>query len=202
VAPVGPGRLNHPVFQPDYPIKTERLTLRPYEPEDFDAALDYWSRDELTRYLYLPTFDRDSFAPRFDMLMERTQLGGEGDVLTLAVVPDGVGYVVGDVTLMWHSELHKAGEIGFMLHSDHQGKGYAREASLPLLRMGFDQLGLHRIAGRLDGRNEASAKVLAGLGMRREAHLVENEWVKGEWTDEMVFAMLEEEWRARSISST
>jgi RimJ/RimL family protein N-acetyltransferase len=64
--------------------------------------------------------------------------------------------------------------------------------------MGFEQLGLHRIAGRLDGRNTASAKVLAGLGMRQEAHLVENERVKGEWTDEIVYAMLASEWTARS----
>jgi RimJ/RimL family protein N-acetyltransferase len=173
------------------------MSLRPYEPGDFIAALDYWSRDDLTRYLYLSSFDAETFGPRLDELMERTQLVGEGDVLTLAIVPDDVEYVVGDVTLMWHSEVHKAGEIGFMLHSDYQGRGYAREASIPLLRMGFEQLDLHRIAGRLDGRNEASAKVLAGLGMRREAHLVENEWVKGEWTDEVVFAMLQSEWRAR-----
>ena len=30
--------------------------------------------------------------------------------------------------------------------------------------------------------------------MRREAHLVENEWVKGEWTDEVIYAVLAAEW--------
>jgi RimJ/RimL family protein N-acetyltransferase len=34
------------------------------------------------------------------------------------------------------------------------------------------------------------------LGMRREAHLLENEFVKGEWADEFDYAMLEREWRA------
>ncbi len=58
-------------------------------------------------------------------------------------------------------------------------------------------MGLHRIAGRLDGRNAASAAVLRSLGMRQEAHLVENEWVKGEWTDEIVYAMLRTEWQAQ-----
>ena len=53
-----------------------------------------------------------------------------------------------------------------------------------MLRHGFDGLGLHRIVGRLDARNTASARVLERLGMRREAHLRENEYVKGEWTDE------------------
>jgi RimJ/RimL family protein N-acetyltransferase len=36
------------------------------------------------------------------------------------------------------------------------------------------------------------------LGMRREAHLIENEFVKGEWTDELDYANLEREWATRS----
>jgi RimJ/RimL family protein N-acetyltransferase len=38
------------------------------------------------------------------------------------------------------------------------------------------------------------------LGMREEAHLRENEIVKGEWTDELVYAMLEDEWKAREVT--
>ena len=52
-----------------------------------------------------------------------------------------------------------------------------------MLAIGFDGLGLHRIVGRLDARNRASARVLERLGMRREAHRVENERVKGEGVD-------------------
>jgi len=63
-----------------------------------------------------------------------------------------------------------------------------------MLRLGFEQLGLHRIVGRLEARNAASAAVLERLGMRLEAHLRENEWVKGEWQSELVYAMLETEW--------
>ena len=63
-----------------------------------------------------------------------------------------------------------------------------------MLRLGFEGLGLHRIIGRCDGRNAASARAMEKLGMRREAHLRENEIVKGEWTDEMVYAMLRSEW--------
>ena len=58
--------------------------------------------------------------------------------------------------------------------------------------------GFRRIIGRLDARNAASARVLERLGMRREAHFVESEFVKGQWTDEVVYAMLEREWLERS----
>jgi hypothetical protein len=54
-----------------------------------------------------------------------------------------------------------------------------------------------RVCARLDGRNVASARVLERAGLRREAHLVENEFIKGEWTDEMVYAILRREWEAR-----
>ena len=51
------------------------------------------------------------------------------------------------------------------------------------------------MVGRPEARNVASARVLEKLGMRREAHLVENEWVKGEWQSELVLALLYREWR-------
>ena len=67
-------------------------------------------------------------------------------------------------------------------------------ASGPLLDFAFGPLGLHRVIGRLEPRNAGSARVLEKLGMRREAHLVENEWVKGEWQSELVYAILAREW--------
>ena len=65
-----------------------------------------------------------------------------------------------------------------------------------MLQLGFDGLGLHRIIGRLDARNAPSAAVLQRIGMRQEAHLRENESFKGEWTDELDFAILASEWRS------
>ena len=62
-------------------------------------------------------------------------------------------------------------------------------------------VGLHRVIGRLEPRNRGSARVLEKLGMRREAHLVENEWVKGEWQSELVYAMLACEWRGGSAGT-
>ena len=44
-----------------------------------------------------------------------------------------------------------------------------------------------------------SARVLEKLGMRREALLIENEFVKGEWQSEIDYAMLDREWRALRI---
>jgi RimJ/RimL family protein N-acetyltransferase len=65
-----------------------------------------------------------------------------------------------------------------------------------MLRLAFEELGLHRVIGRMEARNSGSARVMEKLGMRREAHLIENEWVRGEWQSELAYALLEAEWRA------
>ena len=108
----------------------------------------------------------------------------EGQWLSAAATLRETGELVADIVLKWESIEHRQGEIGYIVHPAHKGHGYAAEASLPILRFGFETLGLHRIVGRLDARNEASARVPEKLGLRREAHLVENEFVKGEWTSE------------------
>ena len=62
-----------------------------------------------------------------------------------------------------------------------------------MLGFAFEVAGMHRVYARCDARNVASAKVMARLGMRQEAHFRQNEWFKGEWTDELVFAILADE---------
>ena len=94
-----------------------------------------------------------------------------------------------------------AGRARLAFRPGYHGRGYATEASRPLLAFAFEVLGLHRVVGRLEPRNPASARVLEKLGMRREAHLVGNEWVKGEWQSEDVYAVLDREWRDGSAGS-
>lgn len=185
------------MLSPEYPIETARLLLRLYTPQDLDDVYDIQSRPDVTRYLYWGPRDREQARISLAKKIESCKLLDEGDDLTLAVVLPETGKVIGDVLLMWTSREYRQGEIGYVFHPDHAGHGYATEAAEVMLRLGFDGLGLHRITGRLDARNTASAGVLERLGMRREAHFVQNEVVKGEWTDEIVYATLAHEWRAR-----
>lgn len=186
---------------PEFPIRTARLLLRLYTEDDLDDVYDIQSRPVVTRYLYWGPRDRDQARESLNKKIASSSLRVEGDHLTLAVVLPETGKVIGDVLLVWVSREHRQGEIGYIFHPDYGGRGYATEATEVMLRLGFDDLGLHRIVGRIDGRNSASARVLERLGMRHEAHLVENELVKGEWTDEVSYAMLEYEWRARAAGS-
>jgi RimJ/RimL family protein N-acetyltransferase len=184
------------MLRPTYPIATRRLLLRPYTMDDLEALHAIQSLPEVARYLYWEPRSRDEVREVLARRVRRPTLEVEGETLVLAIVLPESGVLVGDVNLHWLSRKHRQGEIGFVLHPDHHGQGLAGEAAAVLLRLGFEELGLHRIIGRCDGRNTASAKVMERLGMRREAHFRQNELVKGEWCDELVYAMLAEEWPA------
>ena len=178
---------------PSWPLRTARLTLRPFVPADFAAFARIHGDAEVARWLYHEPRRGKEARELFDRKRAGSSLHAEGDWMSCAIVEEATGAVVGDLAFHWVSEEHRTGEIGFLVASPEQGKGYATEAAGALLNWAF-AAGFHRVIGRLEPRNVASARVLEKLGMRREALFVENEWVKGEWESELVYAVLAREW--------
>jgi RimJ/RimL family protein N-acetyltransferase len=177
-------------------LETERLLLRPFTATDLDALVAIESRADVARYLSWQPRSEGEVREVLEKKVSESAIRADGDALRLAVVLKPSSDLIGECMLRLLSSEHRQGEIGFILHPDHHGRGYATEAAGLLLRLAFDELELHRVIGRLEARNAPSARVLERLGMRREAHLVENEFVKGEWQSEVVYALLEREWRA------
>jgi RimJ/RimL family protein N-acetyltransferase len=180
-------------LRPTYPIVTERLRLRPLTTADVPALLSYRGRADICRYLPFEPMTREVLMGRLAGDYARTALTQPGQGLTLGVELAG-GPLVGDVVLMFHNAEHRAGEIGYVFAPQFHGNGYATEAVAAIVDLGFAGLGLHRIVARLDASNAASARLCERLGMRREAHFVRNEMFKGEWADEVVYAVLADEW--------
>lgn len=182
-------------MKPDWPLETERLVLRPFEEGDLDALYRMHSDAEVARWLYNEPRTLEETRTLLGYKIDGAELTEEGKWLSAAVDERETGQFVGDVSMRWFSEPHKTGELGFMFDPAHQGRGYATEAAARLIAFAFEGMGFHRVIGRAEARNTASVRVLEKLGMRREALLVENEWVKGEWQSEVVYAILEHEWR-------
>jgi RimJ/RimL family protein N-acetyltransferase len=159
-------------------------------PEDLAALHAIQSREDVTRWLYWGPRSEAEVREVLAGLIVRPAAGGPW----FGVERLSGGGLIGSVSLMVGE--HRQGEIGFTLHPDHQGHGYATEASRAVLRLAFEEYGLHRVYARLEPRNVASARVLEKIGMRREALLLENEWVKGEWQSEAIYALLAREWEA------
>ena len=187
------------MLHPDFPIETDRLLLRPLDPDrDVDDVLAYQSRADVCRYIPYEPRTREQIAERLaDPERTRSTLDKDGQVMSLAVELRETGRVIGDVVLIYASAEHQCAEIGYVLNPDYHGNGYITEACRALLALAFDEFKLRRVIARIDDRNDASAAVLRRLGMRQEAHLIENELFKGEWTSEIDFAILAAEWHSR-----
>jgi RimJ/RimL family protein N-acetyltransferase len=183
------------VFTPKYPILTERLSLRPFTMDDLDAVHAIQSREDVARYLYWNPRSRQEVRETLAQRATQYRFDELNDALAMAVVRRDTGDLIGTATLNWASREHGQGELGYVLHPDQHGQGFGTEVAIAMLRLGFEDIGMHRICGRCDGRNEASARVMAKAGMRWEAHLRENEFIKGEWQDEVIYALLASEWK-------
>ena len=184
-----------------YPLRTERLVLRPVREEDVDAltayrndpqvaALQDWDlpyEREWAEGLAAAHVGRDDVLPG-----GRTQIGIECD-----------GDLVGDDYLGLHEDGGVA-EIGFTLAREHQGKGYATEALAAIVDDLVDRLGVHRVFAQLSPRNEASCRLLERTGFEFECLAPRSYRWRGTWDDNLVYAMSAEQrraWRERPSSA-
>ncbi|MFD9389581.1 GNAT family N-acetyltransferase [Streptomyces sp. NPDC060000] len=176
-------------------IATERLVLRLFAPGDVDDRYAYQSLAAVARHLYRPPLTREACAESIAAQVGGTSWKADGDVLLLAVCRADEPGVVGEVVLTLSSAHARQAEIGWILNPQYAGHGYATEAARALVSLAFDQLGVHRVFARLDVLNTASVRVCERLGMRREAHLVDNDLDGDRWGSEYIYAMLAHEWK-------
>lgn len=182
------------MLRPELPIATDRLRLRAWTMDDLDVFARQRADPDVVRYLYDEPMTRETAAHRLSEL--KGELSGPDEWLNLAVALAATGEVIGTVGLALRSETHRQVELGYVFDLAHGGKGYATEAAAAMVGLAFDDLGAHRVFARLDARNRPSARLAERLGFRLEGHLRQNEFVKGEWCDELTYGILAEEWRA------
>jgi len=122
-------------------------------------------------------------------------------IFDLAVVLRDEHTLVGRCGLKVADVEQREGALWYILNPAYWGRGIIPEAARALLGFGFGELGLHRIIVDCDPANTASIRVAEKLGMRREAHFVENAWLKGAWVDSLIFALLDREWAAGPLAN-
>ena len=176
------------------PIVTDRLVLRPMTLDDVEAVHDYQSLPEVAEYQLFEPRSRETVREKVAESSRALTLAGDGDYLQVAI--EESGRLIGDLYFSITSVENLRGEIGWTLHPDAQGHGFATEAARAMLGLGFDRLGLHRIVAELDPRNTSSVALCLRLGMRHEGHFVEDMLFKGSWADTGLYALLAREWAA------
>lgn len=179
----------------DWPVATERLSLRPYHPDDLDALWAFEQLPQVQRWLGWAPHSRDELAGALDDPASATT--------HVMVCLDGV--VIGHVLLMprdsWAqtdvAEQAKGleAELGWMFDPAWSGHGHATEAVRAVVGLCFDRLGLRRVHAGCFADNVASWRLMERIGMRREEHSRATALHRdGTWHDGMNYGLLREEW--------
>ncbi|WP_172253514.1 GNAT family N-acetyltransferase [Saccharibacillus deserti] len=170
-------------------IRTERLILRDPVLEDWAAIHEYSSDPDVVRHsMWGPNTEEETrgyVAQMIEMRQEQPRTSYE----LVVTLKDG-GELIGGCGI------HKAGfnaEIGYTFNPRFWGSGYASEAAFALLRMGFEELGVHRIYATCRPANEASANVMKRIGMQREGRMREHLFFKGAFHDSELYSILRRE---------
>ncbi|MEO6125595.1 MAG: GNAT family protein [Ilumatobacteraceae bacterium] len=182
-------------FVLDRAIVGPRVTLRAIAEDDFEDIHSYMGRDDVAMYLLEDAYSIEESRSSQTHYTRLIRLAADDDLILLAIEVDGE--VIGHLDCRAVSMLDGLVEIGWRMHPDHHGKGFAAEAAGLLLDLAFGSIGARRAVAHLDPRNDASVHLCERLGMRHEAHHVLDMWFKGEWADTGTYAILATEWAAR-----
>jgi aminoglycoside 6'-N-acetyltransferase len=172
-----------------------RVVVRRFRPEDVAEFVAYRSHAEVARYQSWDAPYPPEEGERLVRQMMTAHPDTQGQWFQFAVALRTAGQLIGDCAAMPSADDPRQCEIGFTIAPGYQGRGYATEAARLLVGYLFGR-GKHRITASCDARNAGSVAVLERLAMRREGHLRQSTWAKGEWTDDLLYALLHEEWPA------
>jgi RimJ/RimL family protein N-acetyltransferase len=181
----------------EWPVRTDRLVLRPATIGDVDATWRIRQLESVSRWLTRGPQELDAYRRQFT----------EPESLAKTLIIELDGHVIGDLMVAVGDAWSQAevkdqahgvqADLGWTIHPDAGGRGLATEAVREVLRICFEDLGLRRVTAECFTGNESSWRLMERVGMRREAHNVRDSLHRsGEWLDGYGYALLAEEWRS------
>lgn len=175
-------------------LETTRLLLRPIEKNDAEAVFAYRSDAWVNRYQgWIPASISD--VNYFINYKVSQEINLPGTWIQLVLVTKNTHELIGDIGVHFLSADTFQVEMGCTLNKLYHGKGYALEALKGTISYLFHELNKRRIIASIDPRNDSSIRLYERLGFRKEAHFRESIYLNGEWVDDLVYAILKDEWK-------
>jgi len=176
-------------------LETERLILRPFQENDFEAVHAYTSSTENVQYMvWGPNDESQTKTFILHAIMKSKEITCN-NYQYAAILKTG-GKLIGACNIAIYSE--GQAEIGWILHRAFWKQGFGTEMGNRILEFGFDELGLHRIIAHCDTENCDSYRIMERIGMRREGCFIEaraaNKFSDKKYGDEYSYAILKDEW--------
>jgi RimJ/RimL family protein N-acetyltransferase len=145
-------------------IESDRLILRMFREEDFEAYAKLTADPEVMRFLGGKTFDRLEAWRHMAFLVGHWHLRGYGH---WAVEEKASGNLVGRIGFLNPAEW-PGFELGWTLAREYWGRGYATEGARRALKYGFDELDRPHIISLIHPDNNSSIRVAERLGEKVE----------------------------------
>ena len=174
-------------------ISTERLVLRGIRISDAESIFRYRSNPQIYKF---QGWNPQTLQEVKEFICEKiAKIPNTPDTwYQLAILDRETNELVGDIGIHFIDSDNRQVEIGFTLSLEYQGKGYATEAIVSVINYLFINLKKHRITASVDPRNTKSIALLERINMRKEAYFIKSFWFNNEWADDIVYAILKEEW--------
>jgi [ribosomal protein S5]-alanine N-acetyltransferase len=173
-------------------LETERLRLRPIELSDLDSIHQLHLLPEVDQYntMGIPESKNETETIMLEWIAATKSLPPLKYVFLLHTRE---GHFVGIAGMNMEKSRYKHSELWYKFHPTYWNKGYATEVVKAFVAFCFNKLKLHRITAGCAIQNKASIKVLEKCGFTREAHHRKILPIRGEWVDNVEYAILEED---------
>jgi len=172
---------------------TSRLLLREFVEGDYQALRDLDSRPEMHTYEREVPGEAETRKTLDELIKNQQEEPRTTYRLAISIPPHETARGILKLSQQW--EAIREWEVGWALHPEEWGNGYAVEAARGVMDWAFDELNVHRIVAFCHAGNSASVRVMEKLGMHQDGRLRETRWLMGQWWDEYVYSILEKEWK-------
>lgn len=169
-----------------------KATLRELRINDAPSLLAMLSTEEVARFISPPPTTVDGFE-RFIAWAHRERAGG--NYACFAVVPHGTDTAVGIFQIRQLEPGFGTAEWGFALGSAYWGSGIFVECANLIVDFAFHTLGTHRLEARAAVQNGRGNGALRKVGAVQEAVLRKSFLRNGEYLDQVLWTILDEDWR-------
>jgi len=175
-------------------LRSDQISLRPIQQSDASRIFTYRSNPEIYRYqLWQPNSIEEVNEFINNGIVNEPNIPNTW--FQLAICKNDNNELIGDCGIHFLERETDQIEFGITLDKDYQGYGYAFQALRMLFKYIFIDLHKHRIIASVDPRNIPSIKLLERMKMRKEAYFMESIKSGDQWVDDIVYAILDREWK-------
>jgi len=172
------------------------VTLRELRASDAPSLFALLTTEEVSRFISPPPSTVDGFEKFIAWTLRQRSVGSYA---CFAVTIDSTDTAIGIFQLRQLEPGFGTAEWGFAIGSAYWGSGVFQEGAELLVRFAFETVGVHRLEARAAVRNGRGNGALRKIGAVQEGLLRKSFLKNGEYLDQALWTILQEDWKANTI---